>query len=887
MSISKKIAKFFRTIVIAGDDDIIADTADDSIEIIAGTNITLNSDNTAKTLTINSSGGGGGGIQFAWKFDTGTTPTPASGDIRFDNATPASVTNLYVSETSDGGADLATVLALVSTGQKIYVQQEDDSTKFILVEVSGTPTDNGTDWTIPVTVDDSGTLPDNNAVCRIIIVGASGGVSTFAALTDTNMTGLAEGDTLRYDISAGEWVNDNQVQIGDNSVSIIPGSPTASMFSFVHDHQADNLVTNPKFQGSSFAGWADVLTPAKTFLGTGQLVGDTNLQIDTNVTKEGISFAVTGLTELTDYIFSVHMRGDTGDEFVSIGVVLPISADVSTLGILSFDIDAPMTTEWGRLHVPFTTTTGETTCILQILSETGTAQTFFVDAIQLEAKPAPENLDIAPFPSSYLDGDMGISYSWAGSANASISSRAAGAHFIKPSDTSKWGGSFTIREDGSLGPFIADAGIIQSGAPTQDASRFGYIFSGDVKTNSTVSGTGAGVVHIINNTDGTAARVTSDSTTSNAFEVVAESVTTGSCMTVYSPEDMTGMLGSGGRLFQFAGKGENLEIYQWLVDEVRLSNLTFTFNKKVKHGGGGTSNDVFGATLGNVGVTNASATVTGTGFNTNFKNGDAIQIFNGGVTYLKYTIANVNSDTSLTLARNFAGTTNASRAHFKATRQYSPAVYGLEGAYGSHGAGTHDGDFYYGIYPSGGNGHLRVLKSSSRNAVTMPTADNQGSSLVTGRQVDVADKIIFLSSAETAMVTGYTIPAYELQTGNVIRIKFNGSLTCNATTTTITWRIKLGGTTIYTPTAVQGGSTSAQIISGEIMIAGTSLTTQRVLIDIAGQVTATATPGRVYTLSGYGTGAIDMRQSRTLSVTAQMSDAASALIVNFSTVEIL
>ena len=119
----------------------------------------------------------GGGIQFSWKFDTGTGTGPATGDIRYNNAVPASVTGLEVSQTSDNGVDLTAILGLISTSTKIYIQQEDDSTKFLLASVSGTPTDNGTDWTIPVTIDDSGALPDNNAVCRIIMAGSSGGIA--------------------------------------------------------------------------------------------------------------------------------------------------------------------------------------------------------------------------------------------------------------------------------------------------------------------------------------------------------------------------------------------------------------------------------------------------------------------------------------------------------------------------------------------------------------------------------------------------------------------------------------------------------------------------------------------------------------------------------------
>lgn len=51
----------FSTIVISGQSDVVADSASDTLTLVAGTNITLTTDSGTDTITIAASGGGGGG----------------------------------------------------------------------------------------------------------------------------------------------------------------------------------------------------------------------------------------------------------------------------------------------------------------------------------------------------------------------------------------------------------------------------------------------------------------------------------------------------------------------------------------------------------------------------------------------------------------------------------------------------------------------------------------------------------------------------------------------------------------------------------------------------------------------------------------------------------
>lgn len=130
-----------------------------------------------------------------WKFDTSTTNSdPGSKYFRLNNSTLASVTEIYISETSNTGSDTSTVFSFMVVGDKLYIQQKDDASKAAIFTVSGSITDNGTWRTIPVTVyNQSGSLYGNNKECGVIIsFGASGGGSgTVTSVSVTTANGVS------------------------------------------------------------------------------------------------------------------------------------------------------------------------------------------------------------------------------------------------------------------------------------------------------------------------------------------------------------------------------------------------------------------------------------------------------------------------------------------------------------------------------------------------------------------------------------------------------------------------------------------------------------------------------------------------------------------------
>ena len=56
----------FKTIAVSGQDNVVADTATDTLTLVAGSNITLTTDATSDSVTIASTASGGGGSTYAW-----------------------------------------------------------------------------------------------------------------------------------------------------------------------------------------------------------------------------------------------------------------------------------------------------------------------------------------------------------------------------------------------------------------------------------------------------------------------------------------------------------------------------------------------------------------------------------------------------------------------------------------------------------------------------------------------------------------------------------------------------------------------------------------------------------------------------------------------------
>ena len=110
-----------------------------------------------------------------YTFSTTTTAgDPGAGTMRFNNATPGSVTAIYIDdESSIAGLDLGTVYDSLD-GHRVLIVQANDSSKFLLAEVTADADSTGY-WTLTVAVEDSGTLPDDSATVTMMVFPGPGG----------------------------------------------------------------------------------------------------------------------------------------------------------------------------------------------------------------------------------------------------------------------------------------------------------------------------------------------------------------------------------------------------------------------------------------------------------------------------------------------------------------------------------------------------------------------------------------------------------------------------------------------------------------------------------------------------------------------------------------
>ena len=135
----------------------------------------------------NGSNGVFGGFSGSWLFDSSTSTGPATTNLRFNNATLASVSEIYVNDTNKDSVDYSAFLASFSNGSDfgtVRVFKRYDSTQFWIGTVTAV-TDNTTDYTIAVTwISSNGTFTDaEELVLSFTASGANGatGASVGAA----------------------------------------------------------------------------------------------------------------------------------------------------------------------------------------------------------------------------------------------------------------------------------------------------------------------------------------------------------------------------------------------------------------------------------------------------------------------------------------------------------------------------------------------------------------------------------------------------------------------------------------------------------------------------------------------------------------------------------
>jgi len=223
----------FRTIAVAGQSSVVAETTADTLTLVAGSNITLTTNAATDTITIAASGGGGGGGGDV----TGPASSTDNAITRFDGTTGKLIQNSSAT-LSDVGGIAADTLAISTTptgaggtgifrydtGEKVtevgidgitlkigvqeYVRVYNDTAstmaKGAVVYISGAQ-GNRVAVRLADASSESTSAGTLGIVSQSITAGAEGFVQVSGPMYNLNTIGLTAGALLFLSETAGEW----------------------------------------------------------------------------------------------------------------------------------------------------------------------------------------------------------------------------------------------------------------------------------------------------------------------------------------------------------------------------------------------------------------------------------------------------------------------------------------------------------------------------------------------------------------------------------------------------------------------------------------------------------------------------------------------------------
>jgi len=226
----------FSTITVAGQSNVVADSASDTLTLVAGSNVTLTTDATTDTITISATGGGGGSSnsfatiavsgQSSVVADSSTDTLTLVAGSGISITTDATTDTLTITNTGGGGggvasdsfktisvygqsnvvADSATDTLTLTAGSGVSIVT-DPITDSITISATGGTTGGGTD--IPVIVNSFvgngtqtiftlSTTPGNKDQTLVIVGGVPQAKATYS-LSGTTLT-FSEAPDLNYEI---------------------------------------------------------------------------------------------------------------------------------------------------------------------------------------------------------------------------------------------------------------------------------------------------------------------------------------------------------------------------------------------------------------------------------------------------------------------------------------------------------------------------------------------------------------------------------------------------------------------------------------------------------------------------------------------------------------
>jgi len=187
----------------------------------AGTNASVTNSGTTSAAVFNftiprgdtGAAGASGGSSTAWRYRAKTNATsgyPTNGHLLWNNATQNAATEILVSHLDDEGTDVELLLSFFAQGQKIFIQNRDDSSQNQVWEISGTPTVTNPNtstayYTFPVTLVSYAGSPFSNS--HSILFGSIA-AAVNAVTSATTSDGTANLSIADLEVVGGEIYTD-------------------------------------------------------------------------------------------------------------------------------------------------------------------------------------------------------------------------------------------------------------------------------------------------------------------------------------------------------------------------------------------------------------------------------------------------------------------------------------------------------------------------------------------------------------------------------------------------------------------------------------------------------------------------------------------------------
>lgn len=204
------------------------------------------------------------------EFSTNTTTSdPGNRAIKTNNASIVAATELYINDLDTHSDDNQWFMRALAEGDTFVMFQENDKDAVHVLEVTGPPVDNTGWWTIPINRIAGQSSNYVSGVVRLtasfgLAAAGGGGGTTLAALTDTDVAGVADHDMMFFDTASGDWKDTGgllQADVDGATIGMIINDVTSAKDGALLIQDGVSTLQGLSLATNSAGGFCSIQTP--------------------------------------------------------------------------------------------------------------------------------------------------------------------------------------------------------------------------------------------------------------------------------------------------------------------------------------------------------------------------------------------------------------------------------------------------------------------------------------------------------------------------------------------------------------------------------------------------------------------------------------------------